>query len=383
MSYFLFKTLLFGRSSARANSLRWFSITNSERKRSFVVSYLIDSLGFSPKAALSASKQVKFDSPEKPDKAVEFLKGYGFTHSQISSLVRSRPIVLVCDAEKIIFPKLEFLRNKGILVPDLAKRLSVYPALLTRSLDKQIIPAYEFFRNLFRSDEKTIKAVLRNPDILAFDIKTRVEPNIAILREHGVPHSNIAAFILRNPRIIVYSPEMIRRTVEEVAEMGFDAAQVKFVVAVIVIREVSKTKWESKVNVYKEWGWSEELVLKAFQKQPTFRTISEDKISACMDFFTNQTCWTPFDIVKLPLVLKMSLEKRLIPRYLVYQHLLSNGLLKKEVGLYSLFGISDEKFLRKFVTCYENEAPELLKLYEQKSPYFQPTREQSSSTSML
>ena len=243
MSTFICKSIAFGRYRATTLahrstvcSPRWFSITTSERKRSFVVSYLIDSLGFSPKAALSASKHIKFDSPEKPDKVVEFFKGYGFTHSQISRLVRGYPKTLVCDAEKIILPKLEFFMSKGISGPELAKGLSVYPGVLRCSLDNHIMRNYEFLRKLFGSDEKTIRAAMRFPDILQQDVEKHMRPNVAILREHGVPRSNIARFLGRNPRDILVDSESFRGIVEEVLAMGFDPATVRFVLAVSVSR---------------------------------------------------------------------------------------------------------------------------------------------------
>lgn len=51
---------------------------------------------------------------------------------------------------------------------------------------------------------------------------------------------------------------------------------------------------------------------------------------------------------------------------MVFQVLLLKGLVKKEVNLLTFFQTSEKKFLHKFVTPYEEEAPELLKLYEER-----------------
>ncbi|GMN46485.1 hypothetical protein TIFTF001_015669 [Ficus carica] len=149
-------------------------------EQSFTVSYLINSVGLSPQSALSASKYVNFESPEKPDKVINLFRKYGFTQIQISSIVRISPLILSFSAEKFFLPKLEFLEAKGISRPEMAKMPSVFPGLLRSNLCKTIMPSYEFFRDLFQSDEKTIQAVKYRPDILG-SVEKYVAPNIAIL----------------------------------------------------------------------------------------------------------------------------------------------------------------------------------------------------------
>ena len=71
-------------------------------------------------------------------------------------------------------------------------------------------------------------------------------------------------------------------------------------------------------------------------------------------------------MAKYPTIFGLSLKKRVVPRCSVFQVLLSKGLVNKEVSLNVLLVTSDKKFLQKFVVPYEEEAPELLKLYKQK-----------------
>ena len=371
MSTFLCKIFLYRTShlgllrSPNVCSLRLFSSSGSDQEHSFTVSYLIDSLGLSPKEALSASKLVIFKTSEKPDNAIRFLEGYGFSKPQISTLVRRFPVILASNTDKTILPKLEFLKAKGISGPEMARMLSVFPGFLKCSLDKQIIPSFDFLRNLFGYEEKAVAAIKRYPNILGYSLKYAVH-NIDILREHGVPDSNIVNLMHYQPRSFVVCSDRYRRVVEEVVEMGFDARQSNFVVAVFVSLAIGKTTWQNKVNAIKKWGLSDEEVSKIFLKNPWCMASSEDKITACMDFFVKEMGWSPSLIARSSKVLSLSLKKRTVPRCSVFRFLLSKGLVSDKVGLSALLLSTEDNFLKKFITPYQKKAPELLKLYNEK-----------------
>ncbi|KAL5541819.1 hypothetical protein UlMin_009529 [Ulmus minor] len=345
-------------------SLRFSS--NSSDQRSFAVSYLVNSLGFSSEMALSASRYLHFETPDKPDKVIKFFDEHGFTRTQISNLVRRFPGVLSCNQEKSILPKLEFFRSKGLSDPEMAKILSVYPSILRRSVAKHIIPSYEFFMCLFQSDEKLIRAFKRDPEILLANITKNVVPNVDLLKELGLPKSYIATFFLYRAKTFISSSVRFREIVEEVKEMGFNVSQRNFLLAMSVFRAMKKSTWEKKVGVFMKWGWSEEDVYKAFKRNPWCMMASEEKIVAYMDFFTNKMGWKAELLAKRPAFLTLSLKKRVIPRALVFEVLLSKGLVKKDLSPRKLFDTTEKKFLQTFVLRYEKEAPELLKLYKKK-----------------
>ena len=85
-----------------------------------------------------------------------------------------------------------------------------------------------------------------------------------------------------------------------------------------------------------------------------------------MDFLVNGMGVEASLIVKCPTLTSLSLEKRLIPRASVIQVLQSKGLVKKNMYLPRVFVYGEELFLQKFVTCYKEEASDLLKLYKEK-----------------
>ncbi|XP_034685086.1 transcription termination factor MTERF5, chloroplastic-like [Vitis riparia] len=346
--------------------------SSSSKAHSFTVSHLINSCGFSHQEALSASKFIHFETPEKPDSVFSFFNSHGFSKSQTSKIVRSQPQLIVSDPEKSLLPKLQFFYSKGVSKPDVARIVVSTPAILKRSLENQIIPSYNFFKDFFQSEEMAMGIVKRFARILLFDLHTYVESNINALQEFEVPKSNIAALLRHQPRVFMVRPNQFREILEEVKKMGFDPSQMKFVLAVQAIRGMSKSTWERKIDAYKSWCCSEEEIRLAFLKLPWSMVLSEDKLMATMDFYVNKMGWESSFIARRPVLLSLSLEKRIIPRYSVVQVLLSKGLINKDISPRVLFESTEKKFMQKFVNLYKKEASQLLNLYqERKKSIFQ------------
>ncbi|OMO74145.1 Mitochodrial transcription termination factor-related protein [Corchorus olitorius] len=166
------------------------------------------------------------------------------------------------------------------------------------------------------------------------------------------------------PAAFLTNSDSFKEIVKQVKERGFNPSERKFLCAVVV-RQNSKSNWESKFDVYKKWGFSEKQIWEAFLKYPCVMEASEDKIEKTMEFLINTMGYQPSAIAKHGMVIGRSLEKRTVPRGLFVQDLISNGLAI-EFTLSSLFDSSEEYFLNRFVYRFEDKAPELLKLYKQK-----------------
>nr|KJB49015.1 hypothetical protein B456_008G097700 [Gossypium raimondii] len=136
-----------------------------------------------------------------------------------------------------------------------------------------------------------------------------------------------------------------------------------FLVALQALIQISKSTWERKFNVFKQWGWSDEDIVSAFEKYPRCMLFSEHKISENMDFFVNTMGCKSSYISNHPVLLSYSLEKRIIPRCSVLKALLSKGLIEK-FNVNSIMVCTEKVFLQRFVTPFED--PYFLKLYEEK-----------------
>ncbi|XP_059663520.1 uncharacterized protein LOC132309206 [Cornus florida] len=338
-------------------------ISSTSNQHSFKVEYLIKSCGLRPQDALSTSKYINIKTPDKPDSVLAFFRNHGVTETQIPVLVKRLPQALMFDPQKKLLPKIEFFQSKGFSTEDIAKILTATPRVFGGSLKNQIIPSYNFFKELLKSEEKTNAVIKRFASIL---VSAAIAPNIEALREIGVPESNIVALLTNQPSAFTPNADRFKEILEEVKKLGFNPERMMFAVAIYVLRAMSKSNWEKKVNVYKKWGLSEDDIYVAFGKQPRCMLVSEDKIMGIMDFFVNKMGWESSIVVRRPVIVTLSLERRIIPRCLVYQILLSKGLIKKDFSLTSLLDSTESYFLKKFLKKYEEESPELLKLYQDK-----------------
>ncbi|GAV85845.1 mTERF domain-containing protein [Cephalotus follicularis] len=344
-------------------SLRYFSSNANEY--SFTVSYLINSCGLSPESALSASKYVHFETPDKPNSVIDLFKNHGFSKSQISLIAKRHPPLLSStDPERFLLRKIEFFYSKGMSKIDLAKIVSSYPVILSHSLNDRISPNFEYYEGLLGSDD-LLMSIKRFPSILAYNPQSCIEPNIRLLREYGVSEPKIRYLLSRQPRTFIKRPDVFKEVVEEVKEMGVSPIRFNFIMAIHAKTTISKSTWEKKLDIYRRWGWSEEEISLAFARFPWCMMLSEDKIMAAMEIFVNKLDWDSKLIARCPSVLGLSLKKRIAPRCSVLRFLLLKGLIDRSMSIGTLFVCPEELFLRKYVVRYEEEAPHLLKLYRE------------------
>jgi mTERF domain-containing protein len=168
--------------------LRYISSVNTDddiKEHSFTVSYLMNKCGFSLKSALEVSKQVHFETPDKPDSVLAVFKNYGFSKSQILNLVRRRPPVLLSRPNTTLLPKLEFFQSKGFSSHDVIKIISSYPWVLMYSLENKLVPAFDFLENLLQSDAVVIIVIMRSPRILNSNVEN-MACIVDVLRDNGV-----------------------------------------------------------------------------------------------------------------------------------------------------------------------------------------------------
>ncbi|XP_031286769.1 transcription termination factor MTERF6, chloroplastic/mitochondrial-like [Pistacia vera] len=339
----------------------------SEQEESLTLSYLINSCGLSLKCAVSASKLIQLKNTERADSVLRFLSDHGFIETQISKVVKGCPRVISFDPEKTLSPKIEFFRSMGVSRDEVAEIIARTPPLLSRSLKNHLIPNYNFLKNVVIDDKKVVTVLKRMGRGLLQDLRSKnLGPNIALLKDIGVPHSGIIFLVTNTSSAARSKHSKFCRIVDKVKEMGFDPTQIVFVMAVGVISQLKESVWESKFEVYRRWGWSEDETRAAFRKHPYCMLISEEKITRGMDFLVNRMGWLSRDISKWPEGLFFSLEKRIAPRCFVIQHLLSKGLIREDISPTAYLKLTEGKFMDMYITRFHEKVPQLLDVYEGK-----------------
>ncbi|XP_059444751.1 uncharacterized protein LOC132176528 [Corylus avellana] len=361
--FFIVKSFTSVGSLSESNEKR-----DEEKKHSFAVSYLINSCGLSTKSAILASQShlVLFQSPERPDSVLNLFKENGFSNAQISKIVRMHPLILLSDPEKTLLPKIELLRSVGVSSSELITILSSNPFLFKINLKKRFIPSYDFIKSVLLVDEKVLTTLKRSPRAFLSNVTTTMAPNIALLRQLGAPPSTISFLVTNFPSEAFIKHTKFVEAVHQVREMGFDPMKTVFVLAIQVLLKMKKPKLESKLELYKRWGWSKDMALAAFKRSPNCMLSSEEKITKTMDFLVNKIGWPSANIARNPSVITLSLENKIIPRCSVVQILLAKGLVKNNLGVGTFLRPTERIFLEKFVIKFQDDVPELLNVYQGK-----------------
>ncbi|EOA35139.1 hypothetical protein CARUB_v10020267mg [Capsella rubella] len=263
---------LFSSASASADA----SLRDGYKGDNFTVSYLVDSLGFTTKHAESISNKVSFEDKGNPDSVLSLLRSYGFTKSQISSIVTIYPRLLILDAEKSIAPKLQSLKSRGASTTELTEIVSTVPKILGKRGHKGISVYYDFVKDIIEADKSSSDEKLCHS--FPQGNKENKIRNISVLRELGVAQRLLFPLLISDSQPVC-GKQRFEESLKKVVEMGFDPETSKFVEALRVIYRMSEKTIEEKVNVYKRLGFGVADVWGIFKKWPSFLSYSEKKIT--------------------------------------------------------------------------------------------------------
>ncbi|KAK1319951.1 hypothetical protein QJS10_CPB04g00436 [Acorus calamus] len=242
-------------------------------------------------SALKASKWVTLKTTKNADLVLEFLRNHGFDQTHIVKTITGQPSLLALHPERNLKPKMDFLTRYGFSDSRLIKLVSREPTIITRSIDKHIAPTLEFLRGLIGTQSDVIRVVDRLTFILRPFYQERLVPNISALREHGVPASQVSKYIIKCPNMFFMRATRFREVVIVVHGMGIHPSQSIFIEAIKAMVCLSKSNWDGKFEVYKSFGWSEEVILFLFRGFPKCMMFSEKKIKREMEYFIKDLGW--------------------------------------------------------------------------------------------
>ncbi|XP_074589806.1 uncharacterized protein LOC141845648 [Curcuma longa] len=324
-------------------------------------SLLTRSCGISRPAALSISKKVQLDALDKALSVLALLKDFGFDEAHLVLLVDRYPRVLLMDVEKTLKPKLELFRGIGLLGTALQEVVSAHPVLLGYSVEKRLLPNAELLKSFSVTNANLVNALKQAPWLITFDTRTAVPPKVDALRAYGVPDDVILVIFTSYGFAMLTDTARFNEAFDKIKKMGISPKKTTFARALGVLAILPKKKWEERVQDFRVLGWSQDHFWEAFARQPRILRISTEKIRKIAKFVEEKLAWTPEYTATYPIVLSMSLEKRLMPRYAVLHILMHKGLIKPGFTG-NQFQISDKSFLLKFVIKNQDKAPEIVEV---------------------
>ncbi|KAK3001881.1 hypothetical protein RJ639_020625 [Escallonia herrerae] len=347
-------------SSSLAQS-HHFTSSSSPTLNPVLFDYLVHSLGLPNSRALSICSQSlnRAQPPEHARSVVQFLKRHGFSDPQIRSTVSATPVILFCNIDKILKPKLRFFQRLGITGPDLGKFVSKNSTLLSCSLRKKLKPRMDFLNKYLSSDDWVR---LNGGFNLIGTRQSRLVSNISYLESFGISGSRLSALLRRQPRVVSQPESQLRESVAGALEMGFSADSKMFIHALAV---GSPTKYLfRKLELFRSLGFLEAECMEMFRKAPILLATGEEKLRIGVDFFMNTVKCEKTVLIRRPVCLMFSLEGRVIPRYRVIQILKAKRLLKKDSMFYTALFLGEKEFLKEFVLEFRDDAEELMIAYK-------------------
>ncbi|KAJ0978060.1 hypothetical protein J5N97_013534 [Dioscorea zingiberensis] len=290
-----------------------------------LTSFLTDSCGLSPAAAAVAASKVTFISKSQkvtakrnPVSVLTFFESHGLTPSQIAKLFSTHPRFLLSNPARTFQPKIDFYLAAGFSPSTLTKLISADAYILLVSLNNRIIPCFDFLKAILHTNEDVVAAVKRSTWMLRVDLKNKMAPNIETLRSIGVPIVCIAKLVKIYPSALMQSSSRFGESVERVLQIGLNPSDAMFIRALNSLSTISVATLERKLEIYKNFGLSEDKILSCLKINPMIINLSEENIRKKFRFYMEKLIWKPEFVFSSPVLLMLSLEKRIAPRCASY-----------------------------------------------------------------
>jgi mTERF domain-containing protein, mitochondrial len=331
-----------------------------QKNSPFIAQYLISSFGFSPDRALKFSADnnlVPIKSPARPETVVKFLSDTGLSETEIRDVISFCPIILSCNVEKTLKPKICELMDAGCSGELLVQLIRHNPPALYL---KKTLSRLLFWRDFIGKDEQhLLKIIQRNSLLFVFDIDKHVLPRINLLKEYGLSNPDIVGMLHCGSRWVIKNLDSLRQTLALIEEMGIPRGSKEFLPGLKAIAGFSVDTIKKKVEIFKKtYGWSQEDVCSAFKKSPRILARSNENLRSKMEFLIRKVGIEQRSIASYPSIFGYSLERVLIGRYNVLSTLKAKGLEIK-CSLFSACHMSEKRFYKNYVVPFQKDVPGL------------------------
>ncbi|KAJ7961986.1 Transcription termination factor like [Quillaja saponaria] len=368
-----FKSVLILSSNSKRSLLSLFSTISSPTQpsnRTLGIDDLLSSTNLSKKQSIYISNRIsRLKSLEKPQSVIYFLQKAGLSESHVKSVVRGSVQILFADIEKNLRPKIEYFQQLGIVGSDMGKFLSWSSVVLAYSLEKTLIPNIEFLKKVLYNDKNNnylIQALIRCALLIRKYSDSRLARNVAFLESCGIVGSQLSMLMVRQPSLFIMKESKVRDYVSRAVDMGFSLKSKMFVHAIDSTFCLTNETIRRKLELVQSCGISKEEIMEMFRRSPALLRVSEVKLKFGIEFYLHTVKWPKSVVIQRPSCLMCSMEDRVVPRYKVFQMIMSKRLLGnkvKKLSFISMLPMTELSFL-KFISRFGDDAEELLVAYK-------------------
>ncbi|PIN22420.1 hypothetical protein CDL12_04869 [Handroanthus impetiginosus] len=317
--------------------------------------FLLQKHHFSPETVSKvASVLPHLKNTQKCDSILSFLKESGFSNVQLEKVVKHTPRFLAASLERKIKPKVKIFQDLGYSAGELADLISKDPWILHRGVGKMVC-ALSVLKGLMRSNAEVAKLLQISGWFLTRDLTKTLVPNVKLLESCDIPLERIVNIMYLFPRFLLNEPEVMRKSVNKADEMGVCRGCKMYIHAVRVISSMTDKTWEMKLKAFRDMGFSEDDILRAFRQAPPVFIISVKKMMKIKEIVLATGKYDISYIAKNPTFLCRSIEKWHKPRLQVLEVLERKKLITDWPAFTTMFKMSEKKFFEKFVGPYIDE----------------------------
>ncbi|GLJ34126.1 hypothetical protein SUGI_0685860 [Cryptomeria japonica] len=245
---------------------------------------------------------------------VHTLTDFGFTENQIKSTILRNPLVLTLKADGELKPRIDFLKQIGLDPQDMPGIITRNPNVLTGSLENSLAARILHLRNLFGSNVHLGQALKRAPDLLTADFESRVKPKVEYVKNY----------------------------------LGISEGTIVFLVALRAVLSFSFETLEKKIQYMASLSLAEDEIRLLIKKRPKLLHLTTKRIQKSMDFLIHTAGLELESVALNPVLLDLSVEKRLKPRYEVFKYL-STISQSKVPRLGTFFLLTEKEFIKRLV----------------------------------
>ncbi|KAL6523723.1 hypothetical protein OROGR_017326 [Orobanche gracilis] len=346
---------------------------NLNSKNSLLADYLTNSLKFPHNEAIALSKRFPpMDSNGKPEAVVGYLKSLGLSVIQLQSLIKRQASILLADVEKTLKPKVTFYEELGVHGPQLGILISKNSHLLSSSLDKRIKPSIAVIKKVLELHGSTknnnyindlmFRILSRYSWVIAND--SRLQSNIIYLQSCGIVGSQLIMLLKTELRLFSSCEKELNSLVTRAIEMGFVMGSRMLVYGILALYSNSVETFDRKFKLLQSFDFTRDECHKMFVKAPFLLKRSEATLRHGIEFLIGTLMLDKSVLVGRPILVGLSMEKRIIPRYKLIEMIKSMRLLRKEPRFTTVLLMTHKKLLENYVLRFDNDAKDLQIAYE-------------------